>query len=105
MRFFINNLTIYSWLYLPSQERILKKHFTGLMDPLPRVIDLIHDVKLVLLNSHPLCQCPRAHVPNSIEVGGMHLKTSEEQIHPVSVKLMSLKYFLSFLICFRNFST
>lgn len=64
---------------------MLKKHFRDVIkEKLPRVIDLVHNVNLVLHNSHPIMQPARAHAPNSVEVGGFQLKTEEEEIHPVS---------------------
>jgi hypothetical protein len=78
-------LLLFSFYYLPSQDALLKEHFSGIIkEPLPKVIDLIHAVDLVLLNTHPAIQLPRAQAPNSIEVGGMHLRTQDDQIHPVS---------------------
>jgi glucuronosyltransferase len=83
--------TFLSFYYIPSQEALMKEHFKDLIpEPMPKLIDLVHDVDLVLLNSHPVTQYPRAHVPNSVEVGGIHLKTNEEQIHPVSFCLIIL---------------
>lgn len=64
----------------------MEDHFKDLIKgPLPKVIDLIHSVNLVLLNSHPATQFPRPHAPNSIEVGGVHLRTFEDKVHPVSL--------------------
>lgn len=77
--------TFSSFYYIPAQEALFKEHFKDLIEqPMPRVIDMIHNVNLVLVNSHPLLEFPRAHMPNSIEVGGLHLKTEEKDVHPVS---------------------
>lgn len=79
------NHLISSFYYIPSQEKLLKEYFKDLVDePLPRLIDLIHNVDLVLSNSHPVTHFPKAHVPNSIEVGGVHLRDLGAQVQPVS---------------------
>jgi glucuronosyltransferase len=67
---------IYRFVNLPKQEMIYKEHFGKFGKPLPRLIDLVHNVNLVLLNTHPIFQLPRAFVPNMVEVGGIHLKTN-----------------------------
>jgi hypothetical protein len=51
---------------------------------LPNLIDLVHNVNLVLLNSHPLMQPARALPPNAIEVGGLQVKAKLDEVHPVS---------------------
>lgn len=77
-----------SFYYITSQEALYKEYFYGLIEePMPKLIDLVHGVNLVLLNSHPLTQFPRAHVPNSVEVGGLHLRTLDDQVHPVNKRL------------------
>jgi glucuronosyltransferase len=78
-------MALLSFYYLPSQDALLKEHFSGIIkEPLPKVNDLVHAVDLVLLNTHPAIQFPRVHAPNSIECGGMHLRTQDDEIHPVS---------------------
>lgn len=73
-----------SFHYIPSQEALLIEYFKELIpEPMPRLIDMIQNVNLVLLNTHPLVEIPKAHVPNSIEVGGMHIRTIDEEIQPV----------------------
>lgn len=63
-------------MYLPSQELTYKRYFSPLVKKgveLPPLIDLIHNVSLVLVNSHPALQYPRPSTPNMIQVGGMHI--------------------------------
>lgn len=68
----------YRFLYLPTQEAIYKRHFTELLssknEELPSLIDLIHNVSMVLLNSHSAVQYPKPFVPSVVEVGGIHIK-------------------------------
>lgn len=63
-------------MYLPSQELTYKRYVGPLAQKgveLPPLIDLIHNVSLVLVNSHPALQYPRPSTPNMIHVGGMHI--------------------------------
>jgi hypothetical protein len=73
-----------SFHYLPLQTSLLKKHFNEMvLGKLPNMIDLIHNVNLVMLNSHPLLQTPRSLAPRAVEVGGMQLKPKLDEVHPV----------------------
>lgn len=74
-------------MYLPSQEIIYERYFgpTQPSDvPLPPLIDLIHNVSLILLNSHTAMQYPRPSSPNMLHVGGMHLNEKISKIKPLS---------------------
>ena len=67
-------------MYIPSQDAIYHRYFQNKLpknEELPPLIDLIHNVSLVLLNSHPAIQYPRPHVPNMIQVGGMHINNTQ----------------------------
>lgn len=68
----------YRFLYLPTQEAIYKRHFTELLssrnEELPPLIDLIHNVSMVLVNSHSAVQYTKPYVPSIVEVGGIHIK-------------------------------
>lgn len=89
-----------SFSYLPHQDSLLKKYFGDIIvkKKLPRVIDLVHDVNLVLHNSHPIMQPAQVHAPNSIEIGGFQLKTEDDEIHPVRFFFRFFQINLSFFI-------
>lgn len=73
-------------MYLSSQEAIFKRYFEQFQpkrQSLPPLIDLIHNVSLVLINSHPAIHYPRPYVPNMIQIGGIHIKRDPEQLTPV----------------------
>lgn len=57
-------------MYLPAQQTIYDRYFGSDDRPL---IERIHNVSLVLLNSHPALQYPRPLAPNMLQIGGMHL--------------------------------
>ncbi|XP_055606979.1 UDP-glycosyltransferase UGT5-like [Uranotaenia lowii] len=66
----------YKYLYLPSQEAVYRRHF-GCRNP-PPLLDIIHNVSLVLVNSNPMITYPRPMVPSMIEIGGLHLRKIED---------------------------
>uniref|UniRef100_A0A182P823 Uncharacterized protein n=1 Tax=Anopheles epiroticus TaxID=199890 RepID=A0A182P823_9DIPT len=66
----------YKYLYLPSQEAVYQRYF-GRRD-LPPLLDLIHNVSLVMVNSHPVINFARPFVPNMIEIGGAHIRQLED---------------------------
>lgn len=53
---------------LPTQEAFLKKHFPTA----PPLQDLINDVHIGLLNSHPAIEGSLPYMPNMIPIGGFH---------------------------------
>lgn len=65
-------------MYLPSQELTYQRYFEKLAKQqgrtLPPLIDLIHNVSLVLVNSHPALQYPRPYTPNMLHIGGAHIR-------------------------------
>lgn len=63
---------------MPAQEAIYKRYFSPYHANLPPLIDLIHNVSLVLVNTHPLLQYPRPYVPNMIEIPGLQLRHVED---------------------------
>uniref|UniRef100_A0A182QH93 Uncharacterized protein n=1 Tax=Anopheles farauti TaxID=69004 RepID=A0A182QH93_9DIPT len=65
----------YKYLYLPSQEAVYQRYFAR--PSLPPLLDLIHNVSLVLVNSHPVINFARPVVPNMIEIGGLHIRQLE----------------------------
>lgn len=74
-------------MYLPSQEIIYERYFSPMQPadvPLPPLIDLIHNVSLILLNSHTAMQYPRPSSPNMLHVGGMHLNDKNSHSKPLS---------------------
>ncbi|XP_040157906.1 UDP-glycosyltransferase UGT5-like [Anopheles arabiensis] len=66
----------YKYLYLPSQEAVYQRYFAR--RDLPPLLDLIHNVSLVLINSHPVINFARPFVPNMIEIGGAHIRQLED---------------------------
>ncbi|CAG9806766.1 unnamed protein product [Chironomus riparius] len=80
----------YYFIYIPQQNKLLKDNFNDLEDQkVPNILDLINNVNLVFINSHPLIQPSRVHPPNSIEVGGMQLRTQNKEIHQDLTNIMN----------------
>ncbi|KAG5671544.1 hypothetical protein PVAND_001737 [Polypedilum vanderplanki] len=79
----LTELYYYHFNYLPKQTELLKKHFDEMvLGKLPNLIDLIHNVNLVFLNSHPLMQSAQILPPNCIEIGGIQVKAKLDEVHP-----------------------
>ncbi|XP_053666785.1 UDP-glycosyltransferase UGT5-like [Anopheles marshallii] len=66
----------YRYLYLPSQEAVYQRYFSRRNQP--PLLDLIHNVSLVMVNSHPVINFARPFVPNMIEIGGAHIRQLED---------------------------
>ncbi|XP_052897166.1 UDP-glycosyltransferase UGT5-like [Anopheles moucheti] len=66
----------YRYLYLPSQEAVYQRYFSRRNQP--TLLDLIHNVSLVMVNSHPVINFARPFVPNMIEIGGAHIRQLED---------------------------
>lgn len=76
----------FSYQYIPQQEAIYKSYFNKIapQSAEPALKELINDVSLVLVNSHPLMQESRVYLPaNVIEIGGLHLKQLTDDVEPV----------------------
>uniref|UniRef100_W8AWJ8 2-hydroxyacylsphingosine 1-beta-galactosyltransferase n=2 Tax=Ceratitis capitata TaxID=7213 RepID=W8AWJ8_CERCA len=73
----------YNFFYLISQEAVYTKHFHALCQlantTLPHHRDLTKNLSLVLINSHPVLQYPRAYLPNMLEIAGAHLHDQQKQ--------------------------
>ena len=54
----------------PQQDKLLKKYFPNNMN----LTDVMYNVSLVLLNSHPSTNLAVPYVPNMIDIGGFHVK-------------------------------
>ncbi|XP_017783682.1 PREDICTED: UDP-glucuronosyltransferase 2B33-like [Nicrophorus vespilloides] len=59
---------------LPKQEAIIKKHFPET----PDIHQLINNVDLVFMNSHSCINQAVPHMPQMIQVGGIHVKASKK---------------------------
>lgn len=78
----------FSFQYVPQQEAIYKSYFNKIAPQFvqPALKELINNVSLILVNSHPLLQEPRVPVPaNVIEIGGLHLKQLTNDVEPVRI--------------------
>ncbi|CAO1444299.1 unnamed protein product [Diamesa hyperborea] len=81
----------YDYQYIPQQEAIYKSYFNKIapQSAEPALKELINDVSLVLVNSHPLMQESRVYLPaNVIEIGGLHLKQLTDDVEPHLFRLM-----------------
>ncbi|KAG5871164.1 hypothetical protein JTB14_016314 [Gonioctena quinquepunctata] len=68
-----NNHYRYFWM-MPKQNKLLKEHIHADFD----IADIIQNVDLILLNSHPSVTEPVPLIPNMIEIGGFHINPSKK---------------------------
>lgn len=67
----------YHYFYLEMQEKLATKYFGNISNK-QRLWDLETSVDLVLTNTNPIFNIPRAIVPQNVEIGGIHLKDSKD---------------------------
>nr|CAI5824780.1 unnamed protein product [Callosobruchus analis] len=68
--FSITGYLIRTFYLLPSHADITKRYISEKID----FYNQLHNVSLILLNSHPSVSDPKPHVPNMIEIGGFHVR-------------------------------
>uniref|UniRef100_A0A1Y1M523 Glucuronosyltransferase n=1 Tax=Photinus pyralis TaxID=7054 RepID=A0A1Y1M523_PHOPY len=69
----LTKLSLHLYFY-PHQNRLLQKYFPGA----PHLDDLIYNVSLVLLNGHTSVSEAIQYTPNTINIAGFHVSTSNE---------------------------
>lgn len=66
---------LYDYLYFyPRQNQIVQKYFPNH----PHLYDLMHNVSLILLNSHAAYSGTVPLLPNMIEIGGFHVQSPKK---------------------------
>lgn len=65
------------FVYLPHQQEIMTS-YSGNIDNLPSVDNLFKSTSLVFINNHESTGLPRPLTPNTIPVGGMHIKPAKD---------------------------
>ncbi|KAJ3642499.1 hypothetical protein Zmor_025270 [Zophobas morio] len=68
---YILNELVYKLYVYPRQSDIVKKYLPGG----PHIDDVIYNASIIFLNSHPSTSQAVPHVPNMIEIGGIHVQT------------------------------
>lgn len=91
-RFYNTMLSAYDWIirryyYIPSEEKLAKKYFSHL-SPLPSLEELIHNVSVVLTNSHRATALPRPSMPGSQNI----LIKTHIFFHLNSLEIRFIKY-------------
>ncbi|XP_073843703.1 UDP-glycosyltransferase family 316 member A1 [Musca autumnalis] len=82
----------YSFFHMISQQVVYTKHFEPLCqnadwcNVLPDHKDLIQNLSLALINTHPVLQYPRAFLPNMLSIAGVHIKNDNELTLPAHLK-------------------
>ncbi|XP_049856482.1 UDP-glucosyltransferase 2-like [Schistocerca gregaria] len=75
---------MYMWFYqvMPLQEEVMRKYFGP--DP-PSVYEADRNVSLLIITNHFVLEYPRPHLPNIIEVTGIHVATEQKPL-PKDIK-------------------
>nr|QPA18396.1 UDP-gluconosyltransferase [Trialeurodes vaporariorum] len=72
-------IAIGNLIFMPFHDRLVRKFFEypgSTVKSYPPLKDLMANISLHLLDSHPLVSSVRPYSPNVIDVGGMHIKTA-----------------------------
>lgn len=81
----IYELFFWRYSYLKKQDALVEKYIKDVPQPMPSLIELQQNASLVLMNNHFSIDTPTAYLPNFVEVGGMHLKESDNKLPDVSI--------------------
>ncbi|XP_047107072.1 UDP-glucosyltransferase 2-like [Schistocerca piceifrons] len=75
---------MYMWFYqaMPLQEEVMRKYFGP--DP-PSVYEADRNVSLLITANHFVFEYPRPHLPNIIEITGIHVATKQKPL-PKDIK-------------------
>lgn len=63
----IYDLYVRNYIYLPAEEEIARKNF-GHLGPLPPLKDLVHNISIVLINTHRAFFPPRPMMPSKQKI-------------------------------------
>lgn len=72
--FSLASLFYHEYFHLSLQNQVARDHSTFYVYPQPTIQELIKNVTLTLVNSHPMLWPPRPAMPTLINVGGAHLR-------------------------------
>ncbi|XP_049837372.1 UDP-glucosyltransferase 2-like [Schistocerca gregaria] len=75
---------MYMWFYdlMPAQEQLMHKYFGS---DLPPIYEMERNFSLLIINNHFCMEYPRPHLPNIIELTGIHVATEQKPL-PKDVK-------------------
>lgn len=64
--------------YFNPTLRNISQHYFGHLEDIPSLSDIKHSASLYLINTNAAMDAPRATTPNTIEVGGMHIRQPKQ---------------------------
>ncbi|XP_050523255.1 UDP-glycosyltransferase UGT5-like [Daktulosphaira vitifoliae] len=65
--------------YIPQQERLMNKYMTYVgHENRPSLVELLRNISLTLINTHPVIGYPYPMIPSYVHVAGMHCKPPKE---------------------------
>ncbi|CAK1556340.1 unnamed protein product [Leptosia nina] len=78
MYFSIYEYVWWRFWFLERQEELVRKYIPDLPEPVPSLYDIQKNASLMLVNSHFSVDTSMAYLPNIVEIGGIHLSTSDK---------------------------
>lgn len=72
------------WMYMPVQNQLYEGTFKSLCKT--PLTTLRNNVSLVFLNNHFTLSYPRPYVPNMVEIGGIHINSTDQTQIPMEIK-------------------
>lgn len=77
----VYDIFFWRFWYLSKQEAMVEKYLKDILpSPMPSLVELQKNASLVLMNAYFSVDTPTAYLPNFIEVGGLHLKESDNKL-------------------------
>lgn len=74
----LKNLFSYYQEHIPRQQELLNRHLKFLDSP--PLKEMIENISMVFLNSHPVTSYPQPLTPNIVQLGGIHITMDEKQV-------------------------
>lgn len=77
------NLISYYQEHIPRQQEMLNRHLKFLDSP--PLSEMIENISMVFLNSHPMASYPQPFTPNIVQLGGIHISKENKVLTQVRV--------------------
>lgn len=85
--YYLRQLFEYEYIVIPTHERISKKYFG---DNVPHLRQLVSNMSLLLVASHPFYVYSPPNVPAIRYIGGCHITRQKKHLPQVGTKLQSV---------------
>lgn len=79
----MKNLFSYYQEHIPRQQEMMNRHLKFLDSP--PLSEMIENISMVFLNSHPVASYPQPLTPNIVQLGGIHISVEKKDLTQVRV--------------------